>query len=250
MLFRKPKYNKLLFLFAIVFAIVIAAIYSIVPAAPNVKLIVKASQLQHHALFIVPAGSLQIDFTNDTKKQCLFVMFPYQNAGNLKTTFMKPVAPAQKFPFKIDVAEDDAYALACTGPSLGFAWRDLPVMLVSGPNEKVWHFEIKNGSLIDFKTKKSIAQLRVPANQKVWMVIKNDDLNYWSVNLTVGKQRVAKEGMPIKVFKKRYWPPLKNQQVLVLGPISFERGTYLLSVSDFYCKKDCRLQSLVRVFVK
>ena len=60
--FRNQRLMKLLLLFIIAFGIVLLLIYSIVPAAPNVKLILNASQLEHHSLFVVPPGSLQIDF--------------------------------------------------------------------------------------------------------------------------------------------------------------------------------------------
>jgi hypothetical protein len=248
--FRNQKFKKLLFLFIVAFGIILLLIYSIVPAAPNVRLILNASQLEHHSLFVVPPGTLQIDFYNDTEKQCVFVMFPYANAGNIKTTFIKPVPPKQKFPFKIDVANGDAYAMSCTEASLGFAWKDLPVLIVAEPNETIYHIEIKNGRLWDLEKQTRLKELNALPGQRLWFVVKNSDTNYWSFDLVVNKKQVAEKGMPVKVYRERYWPPLKENQVLVVGPISLEKGIYLLSVNDFYCKENCKRQSVVRLLVK
>ncbi|MCD6479015.1 MAG: hypothetical protein J7L44_03980 [Candidatus Diapherotrites archaeon] len=248
--FRNQKLKKYLFLFIIAFGIGLLLIYSIVPAAPNVKLILNASQLEHHSLFVVPPGSLQIDFYNDTEKQCVFVMFPYANAGNIKTKFIKSIEPGQRFPFSVDVASGDAYAVKCAEANLGFAWKDLPVLVVAESNEIIWHIEIKNGTLWDMEKHTRMKELTASPGQKLWFIVKNSDKNYWSFDLVISKKQVAEKGMPLKIYRERYWPPLKKDQVLVMGPISLDKVIYSLSIIDFYCKENCRRQSAVRLLVK
>ncbi|MEM4662648.1 MAG: hypothetical protein QXM75_01350 [Candidatus Diapherotrites archaeon] len=207
-----------------------------------VKITINASQLDTHGLFIVDSGSLELELKNDTNKKCVFFMFSYANAGNIKTNFVKAVEPNEAFPFTKEIKEDEAYGIKCTDGGAILEWKDLPVLIVGGKDVSVVHAEIKNGVIRDFETKSPISEVKITTNTKVWFVVKNSDKNYWSFDLIVNKKRLEAEGELVKIYVDRYWPPLKENQVLVLGPMSFKEGIYKAGLHDFYCK-ECPLRS-------
>lgn len=213
----------------------------------NVKITIKASQLAGHKLFFVPSGNLELELNNDTAKQCIFLMFPYTNAGNIKSNFVKPVDPNESFPFTKEIKENEAYAIKCTTESANFEWKDLPVLVVGSRSDYVVHAKIKGGKIIDFETGSLISNVEISPQTKVWFIVKNTDQNYWSFDIMTDKERVAKEGELLKFYTERYWPPMKQNQVIVIGPVSFKEGIYSAGLHDHYCQK-CPIQSEFKIY--
>jgi|GEM_PF-2581630 len=244
---KTRKMLKLLFVFLIAFALVLYIVSNLLSVSPNVKLKLSASQLEHHDVFAVPAGELEIDLHNDTAKPCIFAMFSYANAGSIRTNFLSPIAPGKTANFTKEVKENQAYGIKCSQGSLDFEWKDLPVLIVSGPNDTLVWAEIKNGVVWDLKANARLSQIKVSPTGKLWLVIKNSDSNYWRFDIVLNKEIVAKEGMPLKIYEERYWPPLKQGQVIVLGPMSFKKGTYLAGIREHNCIEECHLQSKIMI---
>ncbi|MCX8190241.1 MAG: hypothetical protein N3F05_03385 [Candidatus Diapherotrites archaeon] len=212
----------------------------------NVKITIKASQLEEHRLFFLPSGNLELELNNDTAKKCIFIMFPYMNAGNMKSHFVKLVEPSESFPFTKEIKENEAYAIKCALENVNFEWKDLPVLIVGSKSDYIVHAKITNGKIVDFETGAKISEVIVSPKTRVWFIVKNTDQNYWSFDIITEKERVAKEGELIKFYTERYWPPLKQNQVVVIGPTSFKAGTYKGGLHDHYCK-DCPTQSEFRI---
>lgn len=269
---KKVKLSGLFIVAFVLILIVLIFVLGLFPLTQQQQAYtLRTSQTNSFSLHIFQNDApLRLYLLNDEQFPKTCAIYPYKNSGTiLRAVFLKTLKSSEQAFFD-KFSSEGAYGVACfdEDEKLEPRWGKVPIILIRDKSLHILQFEIVEDGKLQFAgfvndtpnnkntTNTENNTINLEVNKKYLFVVVNKDTNTWDFTIKIKEplysEYMLKGETLIKFYNSSpYWPAMQPDNVLILGPLSFEhKGEYPLALMDPFCKINCSKKTQITLSVK